>query len=579
MSVLKKKFIGADQVDGSKIKLDNNQYLRARNQVNDGDVNILKVDASDKIVFASLPQASGSPVFSTDLVTKAYLDSVQQGLKPKQAVRVATTGPITIATALNSGDVIDGITLADGDRVLVKDQASASENGIYVVGASPARASDFDSVTPIDEINGAYTFVQEGTANAGKGFVQSGTVATLGTDDVDFIFFNSAVIYNGADGITISGNDISVDHDGEGLQFVSGQLALELDGSTLSKSASGVKVADGGISNSQVNAAAAISYSKLNLASSIVNADIAALAAIAYSKLNLTGSIVDADVNASAAIAYSKLALSNSIVAGDLTSGSVTNAKIADDAVSKEKIAADVAGNGLGQNVDGSLEVNVGDGLEIVSDTVRVKVSDFAGAGLEDDGSNNLRLAASVAGDGLAHSAGVLSVNVDNATIELNADALRVKDLGITSGKLADDSVTNAKIADNAVESLQIASNAVTTAKIADANVTAAKLASDVAGSGLDSTSGVLSVSVHRESAITLVSGDITNQYIDLSVKLIPESIMLQVDGGPVQRAGVDYTISNTGAVTRITFSGDLGSGGDAALVVGDVVRVQGIVL
>jgi len=122
------------------------------------------------------------------------------------------------------------------------------------------------------------------------------------------------------------------------------QLAVRLDGSTLAKSASGLKVADGGISNTQVSGSAAIAYSKLNLAGSIVNADVATGAAIAYSKLALTGSIVDADVNASAAIAYSKLALTGSIVNADINSaaaiaysklsltGSIVNADISGSA-------------------------------------------------------------------------------------------------------------------------------------------------------------------------------------------------------------------------------------------------------
>lgn len=205
----------------------------------------------------------GAPTVATDAATKGYVDAVAEGLKPKEAVRAATTAAITIATDLNVGDVIDGVTLANGDRVLVKNQAAAEENGIYIAGASPARATDFDSLTPIDEINGAYVAVQEGTANQGKLFVQFGTVATLDTDPINFTFFNSVSGLIGGDGITVSGSTISVDHDGEGLAFVANQLALELDGATLSKSASGLKVADQGISDAQVNNSAAIALSKL----------------------------------------------------------------------------------------------------------------------------------------------------------------------------------------------------------------------------------------------------------------------------------------------------------------------------
>jgi hypothetical protein len=78
-------------------------------------------------------------------------------------VRVATTANITISTALNNGDTLDGVTLATGDRVLVKNQSSASQNGIYVVGASPARANDYSTWAAHP---GAIVSVAEGTAGA-----------------------------------------------------------------------------------------------------------------------------------------------------------------------------------------------------------------------------------------------------------------------------------------------------------------------------------------------------------------------------------------------------------------------------
>ncbi len=181
--------------------------------------------------------------------TVAYVDSVAQGLKPKTAVRAATLVAGTLATSFEDGDIIDGVTLATGDRILIKNQASAPANGIYIVQASgaPVRSSDFDSVSPIDEINGAYTFVQEGS-QAGQGWVQTGTVATVGVSDINFVYFNSVAGITGGDGITVTGSDISIDHDGEGLTFVTNQLALELDGATLEKSSSGLKLSDTAVS-------------------------------------------------------------------------------------------------------------------------------------------------------------------------------------------------------------------------------------------------------------------------------------------------------------------------------------------
>lgn len=101
-------------------------------------------------------------------------------------VRCATTANITIASDLNAGDTIDGVTLVAGDRVLVKNQSTGSQNGIYIAGASPARATDFDSDTT-EVIGGAITFVLEGTVNQGKQFVLSTTGAIVtGTTSLTF---------------------------------------------------------------------------------------------------------------------------------------------------------------------------------------------------------------------------------------------------------------------------------------------------------------------------------------------------------------------------------------------------------
>lgn len=102
----------------------------------------------------------------------------------RATVRVATTANITIATALNATDVIDGVTLANGDRVLVKDQTTPSQNGVYVVSATPARATDFAT---FDSHAGALLAVTAGTANANKmfwGAVNVGKI--LNTDPIVF---------------------------------------------------------------------------------------------------------------------------------------------------------------------------------------------------------------------------------------------------------------------------------------------------------------------------------------------------------------------------------------------------------
>lgn len=114
-----------------------------------------------------------------------------RGVAWKQPVRVATTANIAIATDLNVGDTIDGVTLADGDRVLVKDQSTGSQNGIYIAGATPIRAFDMDqdltTDVPAHEVVGAFIYVVAGTANGGKLFRNTNTSEpTLGTTALTF---------------------------------------------------------------------------------------------------------------------------------------------------------------------------------------------------------------------------------------------------------------------------------------------------------------------------------------------------------------------------------------------------------
>tara|TARA_B100001939_G_scaffold276102_1_gene244299 strand:- start:1139 stop:2842 length:1704 start_codon:yes stop_codon:yes gene_type:complete len=156
------------------------------------------------------------------LVTKEYADSIKQSLDVKQSVRAATTANITIATALNNGDTIDGVTLATGDRVLVKDQSTGSENGIYVVGATPARADDAD--TSADVTAGMFVFVTEGTANGDNGFIlTTNDTITLGTTALTFTQFSGAGQITAGDGLTKSGNTLSVNADDDTIG-ISGDL-------------------------------------------------------------------------------------------------------------------------------------------------------------------------------------------------------------------------------------------------------------------------------------------------------------------------------------------------------------------
>lgn len=172
------------------------------------------------------------PTSAQDGATKAYVDSVAAGLDPKASVRVATTTAGTYASSFANGQTVDGVTLVTGDRILIKNQASAVQNGIHVVQSSgaPVRASDSDG-TPSNEVTlGNYTFVTAGTVNAATGWVLNSSDATdpetsivPGTDTQTWIQFSAstAVTVSGTTNrITVTGGpsytvDISASYVGQ----------------------------------------------------------------------------------------------------------------------------------------------------------------------------------------------------------------------------------------------------------------------------------------------------------------------------------------------------------------------------
>ena len=176
--------------------------------VYDSGNTLFKFTTSDGSTLAKLRVAD--PSGSTDVVTKGYLDGVTAGLDIKDSVRAATTAAGTLASSFANGEAIDGITLATNDRILIKDQTSGAENGIYTVNASgaPTRATDFDANSEVT--GGAFTFVEEGSTNADNGFVMTndGSV-TVGTTALTFTQFSGAGLITAGTGLTKSGNTIN----------------------------------------------------------------------------------------------------------------------------------------------------------------------------------------------------------------------------------------------------------------------------------------------------------------------------------------------------------------------------------
>ena len=170
-----------------------------------------------------------TPTDATHIATKGYVDSARQGLDVKASVRVATTAAINLATDLDAGSVIDGVTLVAGDRVLVKNQVSPSENGIYVAVASGAgiRSSDANGTADTGELtSGTFTFVEAGTVNFDSGFVVStdGTI-TVGSSNITWTQFSGAGSFEAGDGLSKSGTTVNVNV-GTGIEISSDALRI-----------------------------------------------------------------------------------------------------------------------------------------------------------------------------------------------------------------------------------------------------------------------------------------------------------------------------------------------------------------
>ena len=153
----------------------------------------------------------GTPTADADAATKAYVDAATAGLNVHASVKAATTANITLASALENGDTLDGVTLATGNRILVKNQTTKSENGVYVVKASgtPDRADDYNTAGEVDA--GDFIFVEAGTSNGKTGWIQTNTVATVGSDNIEFTQFSGAGTYTAGNGLTLTGSAFSID--------------------------------------------------------------------------------------------------------------------------------------------------------------------------------------------------------------------------------------------------------------------------------------------------------------------------------------------------------------------------------
>lgn len=379
--------LAADSVVSAKIAngaIDSAAYLA--NDV----VTAAKIDLSGTFDFSSGTLSVATPTADAHAATKAYVDASAQGVHWKESCIAASTANVDLASAPSA---IDGVTLSADDRVLIKDQTDASENGIYVFASSGSAMSRADDANTAAKLEGAAVFIRQGSTHADQGFIVTTDDITLGTTDLVISQFTGLASITAGDGLSKSGSTLAVDlsatsglefSSGElqvkvanGLELVAGGTQVKLNGSTLSLSASGLSV--GTITSSELGA------------NSVTGAAIAD-GAIGDSGLFGSG-VVDAAAIASGAVTSAKLG-----------SASVSTAKVQDAAIDENKLASSVAGSGL-----------------------------TGGAG------------------------SALAVSVDDSTIEVaGVGSLAVKNGGITNAKMASDSVDTSQLVADSVTAAKI---------------------------------------------------------------------------------------------------------------------------
>jgi len=269
--------------------------IRGNVQIQDGTVDNAQIGASAAIATSKLADAAeflqrdgsialtgdlsagsnkitnlAAPTSDNDAARKVDVDLATAGLDVKDSVRLASTANVVIASALESGDTIDGVVLAEGDRVLLKDQSSGDENGIYVAVAAAAgaasRSTDADTDAKVNA--NMFMFVEEGSANADTAWVlTTNEPIVLDTTVLVFTQFagNGAGAVNSASNVNVGGVGVFKQLNASDLEFRGINTSDSIITVTLDAANNEIDlaIASDSITNTEINSSAAIARSKL----------------------------------------------------------------------------------------------------------------------------------------------------------------------------------------------------------------------------------------------------------------------------------------------------------------------------
>ena len=510
------------------------------NQIQNGVVSFAKLASAD---IETTLTGSSSKLARADAI-KAYIDNVAAGIHWKESVKVATTGNIT----LSGEQTIDGVTTS-GSRVLVKNQTSGSQNGIYVSASGAwSRASDMDASA---EFAGAAVFVREGSTFADTGFICTNDAdPNVGTDAINFTQFTGAATLVAGDGLSKVGSTFSVNVDDSSIEIASDALQIKNLGITAGMLAGGIGNAK--LSNSTISGVA--------LGANLNSLSVVSGSALAMTGFNGSAAVTDLGVQvdgSSIEISSNALQVKASGITSNMLAGSIAAGKIN-------------LGNGVEDNA-GSLQIDLdGSSLALSASGIKVAASGVSNAMLANSTISGVSLGANLnslsAGNGLAMtsyngSAAVsdLTIDLDGSSLAVGSNGIKVADGGIANSMLQDSSIASAKLAgsiaagklnlgngvlDNAgslqidldgsslalgVNGISVASGGVSNAMLANSTISGVSLGANL--NSLSAGNGLTMTSYNGSAAVS-----------DLTIDLDGSSLAVGSDGIKVAANGIGST-------------------------------------
>lgn len=585
MAQIIKKFIGNNQVGAAQIRLENNTTLRARNAANSADVDILKLDATDKVVFSSLPQSATAPTTGNDLTNKTYVDT-QDALRATKALDNLASTAVNVdinmnthkLTALSAGStagdsvryeqaiLITGVNAFTANQPMgthkltglsagttagdsVRYEQAILTSGVNAFAADQSMGSHkltnvTDPTNPQDAATKAYVDAGSGsganTALSNLAAVAINTALNFGTGVAGLIGSANATgvasqamdTYTGSASAGFNSGVMSMytgNADASGaVNIFSGQASAGTSGNVHMYTGDSATT-DSGSMILQTGVSTGGTRGSITLNTDVITSTAAAM----------TFTLFPINIQTDAGVAADSLpiALNSGTGNSGFNSGSVYVQSGGGDATGSVQM------NSGDASVSDSGLVSVYSGGAPASGGSSGPVSVYSGN--SDGASGNVIVSTGVSASG---ASGTLQLSTGNATAGNSGN------LDIITGTAGG---TRGEI--GLIDGSEGTSGYVWTSV-------------DTQGHGhwLPASSG----GTYNKENLTLNGTDITNQYKDLAHLTIASSLDLVVSG-LVQIEGSDYTLSTVGGVTRLTFAGDLATGGPAALISGDILHVK----